>query len=128
MPHRFPFAFVDGTATAGDPPRLRVRLTAAQEAARGGAGPSPLLLIEVVAQAALRLLAGDAPPAGPVALAGLEELELAEDLARHPLQAGDELWVSARPAARLGRLLKLEGQVERDGETIARGTWLLAVG
>lgn len=125
-PHAFPFRFVDDAQGPGGP--VRVRWTAAQHAVRDHDGPSSLLLIEVVAQATLFQARDEPAPMGPVALAGLEELELADTLARRPLRAGDELLVFTEVAARFGQLLKIAGRVERDGETIARGTWLLAAG
>lgn len=129
MAHRFPFELIDPPKAAAAGEKLRVRLTAGQATLRGEVVLPSLLLIEIVAQAALGLF-GKAPAEGAepatVALAGLEGFELADGLALRPLRAGDELLIAATVAVRLGKLLKIEATVERDGEIVARGAWLLA--
>lgn len=146
MPHRFPFAFVDGPPQqdADGNPFVRVRWTTAQTWVRDTGTLSGLMLIEVVAQAAARgLVAASEASAGvktgteeaasqdgaatrAVHLAGVEDFELAAELVHQPLLAGDELWVRAEAVARLGKMLKIAGRVERGGVEIARGFWLLA--
>ena len=94
-----------------------VPLSAAAEALRGEAIGQQALAIEILAQAAAELVAGDRRPG---LLAGVEACELLS-----PLCAGDRLEVTAAIEARFGRVLRIAGELRRDGEPIFRARLLV---
>ena len=130
-PHRYPFLLIDPlpAAAAGSPPdRAVVRLTAAAAALRGEGPLSLFLLLEVAAQAVLHLLGGKAGEGEVVLLAGVEEMSLAEGAEARPPAAGDTLLVRAAEEARMGRLIKVRVEIDRDDARLATGILLLATG
>jgi 3-hydroxymyristoyl/3-hydroxydecanoyl-(acyl carrier protein) dehydratase len=127
LPHAYPFRFVDtvtrpaGEGFAGG--RVRVRISSDGWGARGEAWRSPLLLGEAIAQAALLLEGGD-PEAGRRGfLAGIQDLEMT----RAP-RAGETLEITVGLAGRLGPVLRFDGSVAANGETLARGSVLVRKG
>ena len=123
LPHAYPFRFVDTVAQATNADfsegRVRVRVSANARGAMGEGWQSPLLLAEVIAQAALLLEAED-PEAGKHGyLAGINELEIF----RSP-RAGETLDVEIRLAGRFGPVFRFDGRVVSDGEALARGSVL----
>jgi len=87
-----------------------VRIAGGAHWTRGAAGPPPSFAVEILAQAAAELLADEGGVA-PGFLAGVEEARWSGE----PLRAGDEVVVSVGVEARLGRVAKLRGELERDG-------------
>ena len=127
LPHAYPFRFVDTVtqATAADfsEGRVRARVSTNARGAMGEGWQSPLLLAEVIAQAALLLEAGN-PEAGKHGyLAGINELEIS----RSP-RAGETLEVQVRLAGRFGPVFRFDGRVVSDGEVLARGSILVRKG
>ena len=102
---------------------LLVAATANARAATGESWRSPLLLAEVVAQAALLLQGGDPELARRGFLAGINDFEME----RAP-RAGETLEVDVKLAARFGAVLRFDGVVLSEGETIARGSVLVRQG
>lgn len=124
LPHRYPFLLTD--VATGDPdPRVRVRLTASGTLCRDGR-LSPLLLIEIVAQAAAALEAdrqgeqGETGSNGSAYMAGVDRLVIDDALAERPLVPGDTLDVRTEPTGGFGRLFKVRGVVTREGLEIAQ--------
>ena len=126
LPHGFPFRLVDrGDAAAGLP--LLWTVNGALD--RGAGELPPTLAIEMMAQAALVLLAreGGAGAAGESAGAGL--LAGVEGVVFHaPLRPGDRLEAHATLAGRFGRLVKVRTRLEREGAAVVEGELLLALG
>lgn len=133
-PHRYPFLLIDPPAGAPAsperPPEVTVRLTANATLLRGEGPLSLFLLLEIAAQAALRLAGEPAAgaPAGEekVLLAGVEEMSFAAGAETRPPQPGDELVLRARPEARFAKLTKLRVEIDRDGARLAEAVLLLA--
>jgi hypothetical protein len=90
-----------------------VRITGGSFWVRGAAGPPQSLAVEILAQAAAELLAG-AGGVAPGFLAGVEEARWTGE----PPRAGDEVEVAVELEARLGRVAKLRGSLERDGAAV----------
>jgi len=124
LPHAYPFRFVDTvSATAGadfSDGRVRVRVSANGRGAMGESWQSPLLLAEAVAQAALLLEGGDPEAFRRGFLAGLDAFEFV----RTP-RAGETLEIRVRLAARFGAVVRFDGEVFGEDETIARGSVLV---
>lgn len=110
LPHTYPFRFADRVVERTGPAEGRV-LAAVTAGARGlnGAG-SPLLLGELIAQAALLLSGGDPESFKGGFLAGISGFSVE----RSP-EPGDLLTVDVKLAARLGPVVRFEGVI-RDGE------------
>jgi 3-hydroxymyristoyl/3-hydroxydecanoyl-(acyl carrier protein) dehydratase len=124
LPHAYPFRFVDTVAQPmnadSSEGRVQVRVSANARGAMGEGWQSPLLLAEVIAQAALLLEAGD-PEAGRHGyLAGINDLEMS----RSP-RAGETLDVEIRLAGRFGPVFRFDGRVASDGEVLATGSVLV---
>lgn len=118
LPHAYPFRFVDGTLERSGRGSGRVR-SALSAGGRllGRPGASPLVLAEMVAQAALLLEGGDAELGRTGFLAGLSDFAVS----RAP-EAGDVLTVEVQIAGRLGATVKFEGRVvDASGAEVARG-------
>jgi 3-hydroxymyristoyl/3-hydroxydecanoyl-(acyl carrier protein) dehydratase len=124
LPHRYPFELVDTDRGHNDGAggRIRVRLTADGGVHRAEPYP-PVLAIEVLAQAAARLLGGDRPKAGR--LAGLDGVRFLPLLADRPLQPGDVLEAAVEAGGGFGTLLKVRGELRRDGEPVVEGELIL---
>jgi 3-hydroxymyristoyl/3-hydroxydecanoyl-(acyl carrier protein) dehydratase len=123
LPHAFPFRLVDRT---GGRAALPLLWTVNAALGRGAAEVPAVLAIEMMAQAALVLLAGEAgggPGEGAGLLAGVDGVTF-----HAPLAAGDRLEAHAELAGRFGRLLKVRGRLTRDGATVVEGDLLLALG
>ena len=127
LPHSYPFRFVDTVSQEANADfsqgRVRVRVTANARAAMGESWNSPLLLAEVVAQAALLLQGGDPELARRGFLAGINDFEME----RAP-RAGETLEVDVKLVARFGAVLRFDGVVRSEGETVARGSVLVRQG
>jgi 3-hydroxymyristoyl/3-hydroxydecanoyl-(acyl carrier protein) dehydratase len=127
LPHVYPFRFVDavrersGADSFGG--SVSAQLTANARGAMGAEWGSPVLLAEALAQAALLLQGGDVEAGRKGFLAGIDGFEVL----RRP-QAGESLEVVVRLVARFGAVLKFEGEVKSDGETVARGAILVRQG
>ena len=127
LPHAYPFRFVDtvlerteGESFGGT---VSARLSANARGAMGARWGSAALLAEAVAQAALLLQGGDVDAGRKGFLAGIDAFEVS----RLP-EAGESLEVSVRLAARFGAVIKFEGEVRSDRETLARGSILVRQG
>ena len=122
LPHAYPFRLVDRLADGG----VGVVVTADAAQLRGGAELPVMLAVEVMAQAALVVLApadagaGEAPSGG--LLAGLDEVSF-----HAPLVAGDGLRASATVLARMGALVKVRCELRRGDELVVEGGLLLAL-
>jgi 3-hydroxymyristoyl/3-hydroxydecanoyl-(acyl carrier protein) dehydratase len=127
LPHAYPFRFVDAVSLPANADfsqgRVRVRVSANARAAMGEGWQSPLLLAEVVAQAALLLQGGDPAVAQRGFLAGINDFEME----RAP-RAGETLEVDVKLVARFGAVLRFDGVVLSEGETVARGSVLVRQG
>jgi 3-hydroxyacyl-[acyl-carrier-protein] dehydratase len=127
LPHAYPFRFVDTVVLEKNHDfsegTVSLQVTGNARASMGGAWPSPLLLAEAIAQAALLLEGGDADLGRRGFLAGLDGLELA----RSPVP-GETLTVEVRLAARFGAMVKFEGTVRTGDETLAKGAILVRKG
>jgi hypothetical protein len=127
LPHAYPFRFVDtilqepDAAFAGG--RVRARISANGRGSMGGGWRSPLLLAELIAQAALLLERGD-PEAGRNGyLAGLDALEMT----RAP-EAGETLEVEVRLTGSFGPVFRFDGRVRSGDEVLATGGVLVKKG
>ena len=121
LPHAYPFRLVeasaDGTVT------VLVTLNAAWS--RGGAELPRFLAVEALAQSAILALAGTGETPGASRgglLAGLDDVRFAL-----PLRAGDRLEARATLLGRLGPLVKVRGELRRDGEVAVEADLLLAL-
>ncbi len=137
LPHTYPFRFVDVVREAptlaldADPGSRAsswrgtavARVTGNGRAAAQGSWASPLLLAEAIAQTALLLEGGDAESARRGYLAGIDGFEIV----RAPF-AGETLTISVALAARFGAIVKFDGEVCADDQTIARGSVLVRRG
>jgi 3-hydroxymyristoyl/3-hydroxydecanoyl-(acyl carrier protein) dehydratase len=127
LPHAYPFRFVDtvllGANADFSQGRVRVRVSANARGAMGESWQSPLLLAEVVAQAALLLQGADPEAARRGFLAGINDFEME----RAP-RAGETLEVDVKLVARFGAVLRFDGVVLSEGETLARGSVLVRQG
>lgn len=129
LPHRFPFQFVPSrlpTVDSRGEATVAVRLSHGTGPLRGLVDLPPTLGIEIVAQAAAACLSdGDEAPEA-VFLAGCE-VEMMETLRENPMTAGDELQVVVRAVGGMGRLRKVAGRIERDGEPLMGVELLLSL-
>ena len=118
LPHTFPFRWVERE----EADVALVELTTNSFWLRdGGRLPLPFCA-EILAQAAARLLAGRDPERGRERwLAGIEDLTL-----ERPLLAGDRFEVRVTLRARLGGLLKVDGELRDASGQVARGSLILA--
>jgi 3-hydroxymyristoyl/3-hydroxydecanoyl-(acyl carrier protein) dehydratase len=127
LPHAYPFRFVDIVLEERNADfsrgRVRASLTANARAAMGEKWATPLLLAETIAQAALLLEGGDPEIGRSGFLAGLEDFRVV----RVP-RAGEVLTVDVRLSAKLGPMVRFEGEVTSGGEEIARGAVLVRRG
>ena len=127
LPHAYPFRFVDTILEERNEDfsrgRVRVALTANGRASSGEGWPSPFLLAEVIAQAALLLEGGDPGVGRTGFLAGIEGFEAS----RAPL-AGEDLEVRVRLEAKFGAIVKFRGEVFSATESLARGSILVRRG
>ena len=151
LPHAFPFRLVDRAADGPAQPTASLPLGRQEDVAlaasrrRGslplawtvdgaldrGAGVAPAMLaVEMMAQAALVLLArdgggggGEGAGDGPGMLAGVDGLVF-----HATLGAGDRLEAHADVAGRFGRLVKVRARLTREGAVVAEGDLLLALG
>lgn len=119
LPHRFPFRFVDrevdGTAV--------VRLTAGGWWGRDPRGLTLSLLVEAVAQAAALVLGPREVSGERMALAAIESARL--DRSPRP---GETLEIRLRLETRLGRLVRVRGELTGDGRELGAATVVLAAG
>lgn len=129
LPHGYPFRFVDAIVLEknADFTQGTVSIAAAgnARASMGRPWPSPLLLAEAIAQAALLLEGGDADLGRRGFLTGLDGVELS----RAP-EPGETLLVDVRLAGRFGAMVKFEGVVQSSDrrETLAKGAVLVRKG
>jgi len=127
LPHTYPFRFVDVVLRPAGADFSEGQVSAAVTAngrfAWEGAGTSPTLLVEALAQAALLLHGGDPEVGRRGFLAGIEGFEIE----RLP-QPGDRLQIDVRLTARFGSIVKFEGEVRSGSETLARGGILVRQG
>lgn len=124
LPHRYPFQLID-VVRAGDQDRALFRLSANAVLAREGAFPA-VLAIEILAQAAMVVLERDGGEAGYGYLAGAD-VELRPVLCERPFAPGDTLAATVARSAGFGSLLKVRGELDRDGETVATANLMLAI-
>ncbi len=127
LPHAYPFRFVDIVLEERNADfsrgRVRAALTANARAVMGERWATPLLLAETIAQGALLLEGGDPELGRSGFLAGLEGFQVF----RLP-RAGEVLTVDVRLSAKLGPMVRFEGEVTSGGEEIARGAVLVRRG
>jgi 3-hydroxymyristoyl/3-hydroxydecanoyl-(acyl carrier protein) dehydratase len=124
LPHAFPFRLVD---RAGDGAAQPLAWTVGGALDRGAGAAPAMLAVEMMAQAALVLLARDGSGEGAGEGAGL--LAGVDGLVFHStLGAGDRLEAHADVAGRFGRLVKVRARLTRDGVVVAEGDLLLALG
>jgi len=127
LPHAYPFRFVDtvtrpvGEGFVGG--RVRARISSNGRGTMGEAWRSPLLFAEAIAQAALLLEGGDPEIGRHGYLAGIQDLEVT----RVP-RAGETLEIAVGLAGRFGPVLRFDGSVSVNGETLARGSVLVRKG
>ena len=110
LPHAYPFRLLE--RASGPDGRPVLGWTVAGGLARGAAEVPPTLVVEMMAQAALAALPGEAGAATPGdatgaasgggLLAGLQGVSF-----HRPLRAGDRLTAEAELVGRLGRLIKV---------------------
>ncbi len=117
LPHRYPFQLVEERPGGGI-----LRLTANATWIRGE-GPLPAALgVEILAQAAICLLPELLEGGGKGLLAGIDQAEL-----HAPLVVGEEWLCRIEIAGRFGRLVKVDGAIERiGGERLVEAKLLLA--
>ena len=124
LPHAFPFRLVD-RFDGGDGLRLTWTVGGALDR---GAGQAPTVLaVEMMAQAALMLVAsggaGEAESSGPGLLAGADRVVF-----HAAVRAGDRLEAHAELTGRFGRLMKVRTRLTREGALVVEGDLLLALG
>jgi len=121
LPHRHPFRFVDGV----DGERARLLLTGNSVLGREPAAWDAPWMVEAIAQAAALLLArrADGTPPGRLMLAAVESAEL-----RSRLDPGDSLEIAVELVGRYGGLVRVRGELFRDGAAIGAATLVLASG
>ena len=143
LPHRFPFQFVSLSAesmqrSAADAldaerdrspekGRLKVLLSHGTGPLRGMVHLPSILGIEIVAQATAALLSSsseDRP--SEVFLAGAE-VQFSDSLGERPMSAGDELEVQVETRCDFGKLRKVSGRIEREGEVLLEADLMLTV-
>ena len=127
LPHAFPFRFVE-TGRNGESARA---LISVGDALRRGStqGHPPILLLEILAQAAL-VPAGPQPEGegeGPAVnyLAAINDARFAPELATAPVQPGDVLEARVEAVGGFGRTLKVHGELEREGQVLVEATLIL---
>ena len=127
LPHAYPFRFVDVVLEPRNADfsrgRVRASLTVNARASMGNSWGTPLLLAEAIAQSALLLEGGDPGLGRTGFLAGLEGFHV-----RRMPRAGETLTVDVRLTARLGPMVRFDGEVTCGGEEIARGAVLVRKG
>ena len=119
LPHRFPFRLVDREADG----RALLCATAGSWWDRGEEGLTLPLLVEAVAQSAALLLGPEEGPGERMALAAVE----AARLDRRPVP-GERFEIRVRLETRLGRLVRVRGELTAGGEEIGAATVVLAAG
>lgn len=123
LPHAFPFRLVDRGSGGRELPLL---WTVNAALGRGVSEVPAMLAIEMMAQSALVLLAGErggGEGEGAGLLAGVDGVAF-----HAPLVPGDRLEAHVELAGRFGRLLKVRARLERGGATVVEGDLLLALG
>lgn len=127
LPHTYPFRFVETTLRRPDAAfsggRVRALVSVNGRGCSGGQWGSALLLAEAIAQSALLLEGGDPEIGRRGFLAGIEGFE-----ATRAPSAGETLEIDVRLVARVGAIVKFEGEVRSAGEMIARGGILVRSG
>ncbi|MCP4655992.1 MAG: hypothetical protein GY856_11310 [bacterium] len=130
IPHRYPFRLIDvvkpdptvpGRAAPG---RATLRLTANGAIARETVFPA-VLAIEILAQASMVVLGRGGGGLGY--LAGADDVELGPALRERPLAPGDTLEATVSQTAAFGSILKVRGQLDRDGRTVATANLMLSI-
>jgi 3-hydroxymyristoyl/3-hydroxydecanoyl-(acyl carrier protein) dehydratase len=138
--HAHPFRMIDRVLERGEDRCLAVKLVTADEVLQDGrANPGPpypsSLVIEAMAQAAIPLAAGAAPPGGsPAPSAGPRGVIVAIDGVRVHRQVlpGERLRISAAIVARFGGMIRIAGRAaaEREGAeagVVAEGEFTVAL-
>ncbi len=127
LPHVYPFRFVDTVARERDESfsngTVELTVSAGQRAGSGSRWSSPLLLAEVIAQAALLLQGGDPAIGRTGYLAGISNFR-----AQRAPEPGERLAVDVELVARFGPTVKFRGVVRSRGEELAAGEILVRQG
>lgn len=124
LPHAFPFRLVETQEGGG----VVVTLSAGGTWWRGRQGPPAVLALEILAQAAILVLArGDGQEGsrqeGRGLLAGVDRASF-----HRPLSPGDRLDARVELRGRFGRLVKVTGSlIRQDGEVVTEADLLLAL-
>ena len=121
LPHAYPFRLVEGRADGS----VWVLVTIDAAWSRGVAELPRFLAVEALAQSAILALAGSGEAPGAARgglLAGLDDVRFVL-----PLMAGDRLEARATLLGRLGPLVKVRGELRRDGEIAVEADLLLAL-
>ncbi len=127
IPHRYPFRLIDVVKpdpTGPGPGRAALRLTANGAIARQTAFPA-VLAIEILAQASMVVLGRGGGGLGY--LAGADDVEFGPTLRERPLVPGDTLEATVAQTAAFGSILKVHGQLDRDGQTVATANLMLSL-
>jgi 3-hydroxymyristoyl/3-hydroxydecanoyl-(acyl carrier protein) dehydratase len=128
LPHAFPFRFVEAGRDGGS---TRALFSVGDAMRRGGAsGHPPILLLEILAQAALAPAAsesGEPEEAKPEVryLAAIDGAQFAPELVESPVLPGDVLEARVETLGSFGRTLKVRGELRRDGEKLVEATLVL---
>ena len=128
LPHGYPFRLLDRVADGS----VVVLVAANAAQLRGASELPPMLAVEVMAQAALVVLASaggefsDAERAGEAPRVGL--LAGIDSAVFHaPLRAGDRVRAQAALLGRMGPIVKVRCELRRDDELVAEAGLLLAL-
>lgn len=118
LPHQIPFRLVDRVEVVDDEHVNATFLVSANDALDQG-NPSPVLIVEAMAQAAGFLaFRGSAEPGF---LSGIEDTTF-----ESAPEVGDRVALRITLAGAFGRLFRFEGVAERDGERLATARFYLA--